>query len=53
MENQLNQHEKIKECVVLGIPDKDGLMKSKAYVVLSEGIEGSESLKKELTLFCK
>ena len=53
MENQLNQHEKIKECVILGIPDKDGLMKSKAYVVLSEGIEGSESLKKELTLFCK
>lgn len=53
MENHLNQHEKIKECAVLGIQDKDGLMQSKAYVVLMEGIEGSESLKKELTLFCK
>ena len=53
MEDQLNQHEKVKECVVLGIPDKDGLMKSKAYVVLTEGVAGSESLKKELTLYCK
>ncbi|HLA27400.1 MAG TPA: benzoate-CoA ligase family protein [Syntrophales bacterium] len=53
MEDQLNQHEKVKECVVLGIPDKDGLMKSKAYVVLTDGVAGSESLKKELTLYCK
>ncbi len=53
MENQLQQHEKIKECVVLGIPDMDGLVQSKAYVVLKKDIEGSDSLKQELTLFCK
>ncbi|MDY7034964.1 MAG: benzoate-CoA ligase family protein [Thermodesulfobacteriota bacterium] len=53
MENQLQQHEKIKECIILGIQDKDGLMQSKAYVVLMEGLEGSESIKKELTTFCK
>ena len=53
MENHLLLHETIKECVVLGIPDKDGLLQSKAYMVLMDGIEGSESLKQELTLYCK
>lgn len=53
IETHLQQHEKVKECVVLGIPDKDGLIKTKAYVVLSEGVEGSKSMEKELTAFCK
>lgn len=53
MENHLLLHETIKECVVLGIPDKDGLLQSKAYMVLMDGIDGSESLKQELTLYCK
>ena len=53
MEMHIQKHEKVKECAVLGIPDKDGLIKTKAYVVLQEGIEGSESLRNELTTFCK
>jgi len=53
METHLQKHEKVKECAVIGIPDKDGLIKTKAYVVLNEGIEGSESLKNELTAFFK
>lgn len=53
IETHLERHEKIKECVVLGIADKDGLMKTKAYVVLHDGIERSESLKNDLTTFCK
>jgi len=53
METHLQKHEKVRECAVLGIPDKDGLIKTKAYVVLHEGVDGSESLKNELTTFCK
>jgi benzoate-CoA ligase len=53
METWLQEHEKIKECVVLGVPDEDGLVKTKAYVVLCEGFEDSESLRNELTAFCK
>jgi len=53
IEAHLQTHEKVKECVVLGIPDKDGLTKTKAYVVLHQGVGGSEALKGELTVFCK
>jgi benzoate-CoA ligase family protein len=53
IEAHLQTHEKIKECVVLGVADQDGLTKTKAYVVLREGFGTSESLKNELTAFCK
>jgi benzoate-CoA ligase family protein len=53
IEAHLQKNKKIRECVVLGVPDKDGLIKTKAYVVLREGLETSESLKNELTAFCK
>jgi len=53
IEAHLQTHDKVKECVVLGIADKDGLTKTKAYVVLCAGGEGSESLKNELVAFCK
>ncbi len=53
IEAHLQTHEKVKECVVLGIADRDGLTKTKAYVVLCEGDEGSESLKNDLVSFCK
>lgn len=53
IEAHLQKHEKIKECVVLGVLDEDGLMKTKAWVVLSEGVKASKSLKTELTAFCK
>ncbi len=53
METHIQKHQKVKECAVLGIPDKDGLVKTKAYVVLNEGIDGSEELKNEIVLFCK
>ena len=53
IETHLEKYEKVKECAVLGIADQDGLIKTKAYVVLQEGIDGSESLKNELTAFCK
>lgn len=53
IETRLQEHERIKECVVLGVQDEHGLTKSKAYVVLREGFDESQSLKDELTLFCK
>lgn len=53
IETHLQKHEKVKECAVFGMPDKDGLIKTQAYIVLHEGVEGSEPLKNELTTFCK
>jgi benzoate-CoA ligase family protein len=53
IEVHLQTHEKIKECVVVGIADKDGLTKTKAYVVLHDRSGGSESLKNDLVAFCK
>lgn len=53
MERRLQEYEKIRECVVLGIPDEHGLTVSKAYVVLCEGFVGSQTLKNELTAYCK
>ena len=54
IEAHLQKHGSVKECAVLGLSDRSsGLMKTKAYVVLSEGLEGTNSIKHELTLFCK
>jgi len=53
IERHLQTHEKIKECVVLGAKDRDGLIKTKAYVVLHAAGEASEGLKAELVRFCK
>jgi len=53
IEAHLQTHEKVKECVVIGVKDKDGLTKTKAYVVLCDGGDGSDTLKNELSVFCK
>ncbi len=53
IEAHLQTHKKIKECAVLGIKDKDGLTKTKAYIVLKDRSDGSESLKNQLVVFCK
>jgi benzoate-CoA ligase family protein len=53
IERHLQTYEKIKECAVFGVKDKDGLTKTKAYVVLHAGGEASEALKTELVRFCK
>lgn len=39
VENILIQHEAVLEAAVIGVPDHDGLVKTKAYVVLREGFE--------------
>lgn len=39
VENILVQHEAVLEAAVIGVPDHDGLVKTKAYVVLRPGFE--------------
>ncbi len=53
IEKCLETHAAVRESVVLGIKDKDGLAKTKAFVVLNEGYEASEQMVDELKEFCK
>lgn len=53
IETRLQEHPAVKECVVLGLEDRDGLVKTKAFVALQEGVAASEQLSDELKAFCK
>jgi acyl-coenzyme A synthetase/AMP-(fatty) acid ligase len=53
IEKCLEGHEAVKECVVLGLKDEDGLVKAKAFIGLKKGFEGSEELKEEIQNFCR
>jgi len=53
IETCLQTHPAVKECVVLGLEDSDGLMKSKAFVALNKGTDMSEKIADELKSFCK
>lgn len=53
IEQTLSEHKAVKECVVLGVNDADGLAKTKAFVALKEGFEPSEKTADELKEFCK
>lgn len=53
VESCLMQHEFVLEAAMIGIVDGDGLTKSKAFVVLKQGIEGSDSLAVEIKRFVK
>ncbi len=53
IEQCLEEHEAIRECTVLGIKDADGLAKTKAFIVLNEGFQASESLAEELREHCR
>jgi benzoate-CoA ligase len=48
----LEEHESVRECVVLGAKDADGLAKTKAFIVLNEGFGPSETLAEELKDHC-
>lgn len=47
-ENALSSHPSVKECAVVGIPDAARGELVKAWIVLKDGIEGSEALVKDL-----
>jgi len=53
IEQRLQEHPGVKECVVLGVPDEYGLLTAKAYIVLYEGFKPSDSMVEELKAFCK
>jgi benzoate-CoA ligase family protein len=53
IEKCLEAHPAVRETVVLGIKDKDGLAKTKAFIVLNEGYEASERTVENLKEFCR
>lgn len=53
IEKCLESHESVKECVVMGLKDKDGLLKTKAFVSLKSGYRPSEQLAGEIQRFCR
>ena len=48
VERSLIDHDAVLECAVVGHPDKDQLVKPKAFVVLRGDRQGSDELRKEL-----
>ena len=53
VEAALMEHPAVLECGVVGAKDKDELVKPKAFVLLKQGQQGSESLGEELKQFVK
>ncbi len=53
IESRLVSHPKVLEVAVIGAPDASGLTKPEAYVVLREGVAGSDELANELIQHCK
>jgi benzoate-CoA ligase len=53
VEATLISHPDVLECAVIGVMDRDQLVKPKAYVVLKRGRIASESLETELKEFVK
>ncbi|WP_034725746.1 benzoate-CoA ligase family protein [Calidifontibacillus oryziterrae] len=53
VESSLLEHDKVLETAVVGEKNVDDLVKTKAYVVLKNGMEPSEELKDELKVFVK
>ena len=52
IEKCIEGHESVKECVVLGLQDTDGLLKTKAFIGLKEGFKGSGKLSEDIQNFC-
>lgn len=53
IERGLQENSCVKEAVALGLKDKDGLTKIKAFVVLKDRTISSEDVEEELKRFCK
>jgi acyl-coenzyme A synthetase/AMP-(fatty) acid ligase len=49
----LEEHKAVRECVVLGVKDADGLAKTKAFLALNDGFEPSDALAEALKEHCK
>ena len=53
IEQCIQSHPDVSQSAVVGVKDADGLMKSKAYVVLKEGVPSTEEKAEEIKAFCK
>ena len=53
VESILASHDAVLESGVVGVPDKEGLIKPRAYVVLKDKQNASDDLVKELQIFVK
>lgn len=53
VEKCLQEHPAVREVVVLGLEDDDGLVKSKAFIALHEGAEGGDAMADDLQAFCR
>jgi len=53
VETTLMEHAAVLEAAVIGTPDADGLTKTKAFVVLHQGISASRELASDLQAFIK
>jgi benzoate-CoA ligase len=53
VESAIVRHEKVLETAVVGHPDKDGLIKPKAYIVPRQGIKADDALAEEIKAFVK
>jgi benzoate-CoA ligase len=53
VEATLVRHPAVLEAALIGVPDENGLTRSKAFVVLKDGREGSPELEAELKAFVK
>jgi benzoate-CoA ligase len=53
IEKCIETHPEVAECAVVGVEDKDALMKSKAFVVLKESIVPTLEKAEEIQKFCK
>jgi len=53
IENCLIEHPAVLESAVVGVADKENLIKPKAYIMLKEGHQGSDELTEELKKFVK
>ena len=53
VESALLEHEKIVESAVIGVPDETRGQLVKAYIILADGIEGTDALAAEIQDFCK
>ena len=53
IEQCIETHPDVAECAVVGITDADGLEKTKAFVVLREGVEQSKKKAEEIQMYPK
>jgi benzoate-CoA ligase len=53
VENCLLEHEAIAECAVVGFQDEDGLVKTKAFIVLNDGCSEGDQLARAIQEFVK